>query len=264
MTKIYYFSGTGNSLWSAKKIAQIIGETHPSGARQQAACELHNIGVEAQKEKIILEADAVVLVFPSYAYDIPLIVRRFVKTAVFKTPYLAAFVTYGSSPRGTMGALRQILKKKNLGALFFGRIPAVENYLAIFGAPKAATLERRLLMQEKATEEAARHVIDRRENTVTTFRPLSAFVSLLLSLGVKIFYKFYRLGSNCNGCGICEKICPVAAIVMHDGRPLFTSKCEHCQGCVNMCPARAIQFGRVRWGGAGYCHPHIAIGELMR
>jgi len=259
VTKIYYFSGTGNSLWSAKRIAQII-----DGIRQQDACELYNIGVEAEKDQLIIEADAVVMVFPSYAYSLPLIVRRFVMNAVFKTPYLAAFVTYGSSPRGTMGELRRILKKKNIGTLFFGRIPAVENYLAIFGPPKAQTLERRVVMQEKATEEAAHYISERRENRVTTFRPFSAFISWLFLLGVKIFYKFYRLSDSCNGCGICAQVCPVAAIDMRDGRPLFTSKCEHCQGCVNMCPSRAIQFGRVKWGSSGYRHPRIAIGELVR
>jgi len=264
LTKVYYFSGTGNSLWSAKRIAQIIGKTHPAGTRPEDACELYNIGVEAQKSEIIIEADAVVMVFPSYAYGLPLIVRRFAKAAVFKTNYLAAFVTYGSSPRGTLGALRQILKKKSIGAMFFGRIPAVENYLAMFGPPKAPTLERRVLMQEKATEEAARGIIERRENRVTVFCPFSAFVSWLFSLGVKIFYRHYRLSGDCNGCGICEKICPVAAIAMHDGQPLFTPRCEHCQGCIDMCPSRAIRFGRVQWGTPGYRHPHIAIGELLR
>jgi len=257
LIKIYYFSGTGNSLWSAKKIAQIINETHPSDT-----CELYNIGVEAQKSEIIIEADAVVFVFPSYAYGLPLIVSRFVKNTAFKTPYMAAFVTYGSSPRGTLGALRRILKKKGIGALYFGRIPAVENYLAIFGPPKAQTLERRVLMQEKATEDAARSIIERRENRVNIFCPFSVFVSWLFSLGVKIFYQYYRLGDNCSGCGTCAKICPVAAIVVKDGHPVFTSKCEHCQGCVNQCPLRAIQFGRVKFGTSGYRHPNISIGEL--
>jgi ferredoxin len=250
LTKIYYFSGTGNSLWSARKIAQITG-----GA-------LLNIGAEAQKDHITVEADAVVMVFPSYAYGLPLMVRRFVQAAVFKTPYLAALVTYGSSPGGTLGALRRLLKGKGIGALFFGRIPAMENYLAMFGPPEAGALERRVLMQEQATEAAARCIMERRENRVNTFCPLSALVSWLFSLGVKLFYRHYRLSADCNGCGVCAKICPAAAIVMQAGRPLFTSRCEHCQGCVDMCPLRAIQFGRVQWGSPGYCHPHIAMSEL--
>jgi len=252
MTKIYYFSGTGNSLWSAKKIAQGIGDAY----------ELYNIGAEAQKNDIIIEADAVVFVFPSYAYSMPLIVRRFVNSAVFKTRYLAAFVTFGTSPRGTHGLLRRILKKKRIEKMFFGLIPSVENYIALFGQQKPKKKERRKLLQEKTTKEAIQAVIERKENKVSVFCPFSAFVSKFFSLGVKIFYKHYRIGENCNGCAVCEKICPVSAITMIKGRPVFSPKCEHCQGCVNICPLRAIQFGRVKFGSPGYCHPEIEIAEL--
>jgi len=252
MTKIFYFSGTGNSLWTAKKIAQTIG----------AHCELINIGEEAQKREIIIEADAVVFVFPSYAYGLPIIVRRFAKKAVFKTPYMASLVTYGSSPRGTLGGLRRILKKKGIAKLFFARIPAVENYIAIFGSPSQKTIDKRTAMQEETTKEAALAIIERRENKVSLFCPFSAFVSWLFSFGAKIFYKYYRVSKDCNGCATCEKTCPVGAIVMMDGKPSFTNKCEHCQGCLNLCPLRAIGFGRVKFGTPGYRHPEIAISDL--
>jgi len=47
------------------------------------------------------DSPKVIFVYPSYAYGLPLIVRRFAKRAVFRTPYLAAFVTYGSDSGGT-------------------------------------------------------------------------------------------------------------------------------------------------------------------
>jgi len=149
VTKIYYFSGTGNSLWSARAIAGAIGGEHA----------LINIGAEAGG---VVEADAVVLVFPSYAFGLPLAVRRFATNTEFRTPYLAAFTTYGSTPGGTLAALWRILKRKNIGSVFLGRIPAVENYIAIFGPPKEKTERRRLEMQSRATMEAARQVTERR------------------------------------------------------------------------------------------------------
>jgi len=259
MTKIFYFSGTGNSLWSAKRIAQIISEKNP-----KEKCELFNIGKEAQKSEIVIEADTVVFVFPSYAYGLPLIVRRFAKKAAIKTPYIAALVTYGSSPGGTLGALQRILRKKGIAKLFFVRIPAVESYLAMFGAPKEETIQKRVTMQKKATKEAAINIIERQENEVSAFYPFSAFVSWLFSFGVKVFYKKYRLSADCSGCGICEKICPVCAIIIKNGKPVFTRKCEHCQGCINQCPLRAIQFGRIKFGTPGYRHPEIAVDDLAR
>jgi ferredoxin len=249
--KLYYFSGTGNTLWSAKKIAEIIGN-----------CEIFNIGTEMRKEAIIIEADAVVLLFPSYAYGLPLAVSNFAEKAVFKTSYIAAFVTYGSSPGGTLAALSRILKKKNIKDTFFGRIPAVENYIAIFGPPKEKTTQRRLVMQQSATEEAARCIIERRNNRVNTFRPFSAFVSFLFMLGIKIFYKYYHVSDACTGCGICERMCPVSGIVMKNNRPHFSKKCEHCQGCFNWCPLRAINFGRLNSSIPRYHHPAIKLNDI--
>jgi len=254
LTKIYYFSGTGNSLWSAKRIAHIIGES----------CELHNIGVEVEKDEIIIEALAVIVVYPSYAYGLPIIVRRFAKKAVFKTPYLAAFVTYGSDPGGTQAQLLRILKKKNIGSLYFGKIPAMENYISIFGPPNEKNISKRVSIQEKATEKSAHYVIERQTNKINPFRPLSAFISFLFSLGVKIFYKHYKVSDKCNGCGTCEKVCPVGAITMKEKRPVFSGKCEHCVACIDICPLRAIQFGRAKFGTRGYCHPDISITELGR
>ncbi|MCL2319399.1 MAG: EFR1 family ferrodoxin [Treponema sp.] len=254
LTKICYFSGTGNTLWSAKKIAALIG----------GECDLVNIGMEAQKDTITIEADAVVLLFPAYAYGAPLAVRKFLEKAAIKTPYFAAFVTYGTSPGGALAEVARLVRRKEIGVVYFGRIPAVENYIAIFGPQKPKTIERRLGMQTSTTEEAARCVRERRTNRINTFRPLSAFVSLLFSLGVKIFYKWYTVSDKCNGCDICEKVCPVKAITMKDGRPVFSNKCEHCQGCLNWCPQKAIQFVRLKSDTPRYHHPEIKEADIFR
>jgi len=258
LTKIFYFSGTGNSLWSAGQIASAIG----------GECVLENIGPLSDAGEITVEAEAVVMVFPSYAFGLPRAVRRFAENAVFKTPYLAAFVTYGSSPGGTMASLSKILRRKNVGGIFFGRIPAVENYVAIFGTPKTETVGKRLAMQREATAEAARIVTERRVNRVNGFRPLSALVSRLFIFGLGFLHGKYKVGPECDGCGICGRMCPVSAISMseRDGNPLpvFSSGCEHCQGCLNWCPKKAIRFGRINPATAGYRHPEIGIGEMSR
>ena len=254
LTKIFYFSGTGNTLWSAKKIAENLNDKY----------ELINIGKHAQNGEIIIEADTVILIFPAYAYGAPLLFQRFVEQAIFKTSYLAVFVTYGTSPGGALAGISRILKRKKTNAAYFGRIPAMENYIAIFGPPKPETLAKRLAAQKKATGEAARAIIEKRENSVITFRPLSAFVFTMFSIAVKIFYKWYKVSGDCNGCGICEKICPAQAITMQNRRPLFSRKCEHCNGCLNWCPQKAIHFGRLNSRSPRYHHPEITATEIAR
>ena len=254
VTKMFYFSGTGNSLWSAREIARALG----------GEVELAGIGQELSGVGAAIEADAVVLVFPSYAFGLPRAVRRFAAAADFRTPYLAAFVTYGSVPGGTLAALSRALKRKSIDALYFGRIPAVENYIAIFGAPREKAMQRRLAMQSEATREAARIVAERRTNRVNRFRPLSAFVWILFSLGLKLFYRRYRVSGDCDGCGVCERVCPVSAVSMRGGRPVFSAECEHCQGCLNWCPKKAIHFGRLNSRLARYRHPEASLGEMSR
>jgi len=254
LVKIYYFSGTGNTFWSAEKIAEKIGGGY----------ELLNIGVEAQKKEIVLEADAIVFLFPAYAYGAPVLVRRFIKRAVLKTSHIAVFVTFGTSPGGALAEIARILNRKNAAKAYYGRIPAVENYIAIFGPQKEKTIKKRLEMQRIATEEAARAVTQRLSNRINTFRPLSAFVALLFSLGVRVFYRWYKVSDDCNACGVCEKLCPVAAITMRNDKPAFSKKCEHCQGCLNWCPKNAILFGRINSTTPRYHHPEVDLEKISR
>ena len=172
--------------------------------------------------------------------------------------------TFGTSPGGALADIGRILKKKDIGALYFDRIPTVENYIALFGPQSAKTQALRSAMQKEATERVARNILAKTENNINLFRPFSCFVSSLFSLGKQIFYKRYRLSDSCTGCGICAEVCPVAAIKMQDKRPVFTGKCEHCQGCLNWCPQIAIQFGRLGPQTPRYHHPGISAAEIKR
>ena len=252
--KIYYFSGTGNTLWSAEKIGEKSGSEY----------KLINIGIEAYKNTITLEADAIVFIFPAYAYGAPVIVRRFIKRAVLKTAHISVFTTYGTSPGGALAEIARILNKKNAAKAYYGRIPAVENYTAMFGPQKEKTIKKRLEIQKLATDKAADAVAQRLSNRVFTFRQLSVCVTMLFLLGIKIFYRMYRVSDTCDGCGTCEQICPVSAISIKNQKPSFSKRCEHCQGCLHWCPKSAITFGRVKPQTPRYHHPEISLEKISR
>jgi ferredoxin len=64
----------------------------------------------------------------------------------------------------------------------------------------------------------------------------------------------FRADERCEGCGLCEQLCPVGNVGLHDGHPQFAGHCMLCMRCIHACPREAIQIGRLtvdkfRWRG---------------
>lgn len=255
VSRIFYFSGTGNGLAAAK---QLSGEL--DGA------EIVPVTKELVDAKQTIECDKCVLIFPVYGYGPPILVRKFLKNAEFKCGYFAALATCGTKTGGALGAVKTLLKRKGQKLDYALPIQTVENFVHFFGFPKEAVVISRTDSQRTKIKIAAEMIKSNGKNKTRSFRPFSRTVSILFGLATRnLFCRRYRVLDTCVSCGMCEKICSAEAITMRDGRPVFNKKlCDHCQGCMNLCPTQAIKFWKIKPGSQRYVHPEVKLDEFIK
>jgi ferredoxin len=251
---IFYFSGTGNSLYAAKKIAT-----------RQNEC-LVNIA-DCLKAKTLefklAENEIAGFIFPTYFFGIPTIVLDFMKKLTLRssgTNYIFAVCTCGGGSGNLLNDFKKILKKKGVALNAGFEIAMPDNYILMFNLltpPEKA--EKMLSDAETQIEEINSTVSGRRD-----VRPAGGFVPWIQTLISYPMYKFdrstkpFHATEGCTGCGICAKICPCGMILLEDRRPVWTSgKCTQCLACLHRCPVSVIQYGKKTETRGRYVHPDL-------
>jgi ferredoxin len=272
-TDIYYFSGTGNSLFVARYIAENTNGT------------LISIPSVMGEESIRTEADVIGIVFPVYYATndcgIPLIVGRFVKKlGNLGSKYIFAVCTCGYMPGTTIENLRKAIESHG-GKLAAGFTVRMSN--------KNLTerkQQKMLIKRKKKLEAICEYVNAQKEGKFETrglllkillaplrsiekpvflyrYKKLSNTSNLSFSELVPLADRSFRTNENCNGCGICAKVCPVNNIKMVDNRPVWQHHCETCYACYAWCPKEAI-CGDIVAYNEWYHHPEVKLSDMVR
>jgi ferredoxin len=255
---IYYFTGTGNSLAAAKKIAASIGD-----------CELMPIGsVMDSPGEIVPFAERVGIICPVYFSGLPAMVASFAGRLDPKgAEYVFAVVTLGGA--GGCSALWEldgILKEhasRGLDAGFRVKMPG--NYILMYEPPAG---KKRDTLLATANEEIAK-IADAVSQCRKQKLPRSFFEQLLHALMHKWFIsraheddRKFSVSEKCTSCGTCVAICPAKNIEMVNKKPVWKHHCELCCGCIHLCPVQAIQAGAGTEKRQRYRNPDITVAEL--
>ena len=242
---IFYFTGTGNSLYAAQKLADG-GE------------EIVSI-VEALRSKTfhytLKEGEKLGFVFPVYFYTVSDPVLELVRhLTVENAGFVYAVIPCGASIGAAGGFLKSELKKRGLELQRLDALVVPDGALIFYDIDAPEKMEQQLAA---ATKELAsiKQAVDRREGNRITGSPVLGKVGLAAyhaCMSTKAFYA----DEKCVGCGKCASICPSGAIEMVGGRPAWTkSKCLKCCGCINRCPVSAIQYGKKTASRGRYVNP---------
>lgn len=259
-TIIYYFTGTGNSLAVAKKIAAALGE-----------CTLVPISsVQKTNDDIVPDAERAGIVCPVYFSGLPLMVATFAEHLDRKAvDYVFTVVTHGGG--GGSAALRQfddILRKRQgrgIDAGFSVTMPG--NYILMYDSPERGKQEEILAKADKEISGITGLVMKCEKH----MNPSSLITRVLYILLYPRFTshvhdsdKKFFADENCTSCGICASVCPAGNIELADGKPVWKHHCELCCGCIHLCPAGAIQAGPKTAKRKRYHNPSITLGELKQ
>lgn len=249
VTMILYFTGTGNSEYVARRISQATGEE----------CIDLRGKIREQDVSLIRSESPWVLCAPVYAWQLPHIVRDWLlKTELEGSREIYFILTCGSGIGNAGEHMEKICMQKKMNYRGCAEVVMPENYIAMFQAPEEQ--EAREIIRK------AEPVIDKMISDIRSGQPFQKKKTgvagkLSSSLVNRVFYSMFlhsgkfRVSDSCNGCGLCERSCPLKAIRLENGKPVWQDPCTHCMTCICHCPKEAIEYGRASVGKPRYRCP---------
>ena len=253
---IYYFSGTGNSLYVAKKIQA-----------QLDAAKLIQISSKERDKSPSITADILGFVFPVYAWGPPKLVEEFIKASQFAQPgYLFVVATHGGTPGNVLKYTEKLFKKKSLNVNGAFDIKMPSNYIT--GSNPSSLEEAKTVIEAQLPKLSAisTAIAEQQQKAASGDSMLRTALihPVFNAFAGKQQGKNFSVSDTCTGCGVCEKLCPAENIRLDsDKKPSWGPACEFCLGCINWCPAQAIESGATTKGRNRYHHPEIHIEELF-
>lgn len=261
---IFYFTGTGNSLYIARQLAE-------------ENTELLSIPQMVKQGKYEFEADEIGIVYPIYGHMPPNMVRRFIQKANLKADYLFAVLTYGNRKCNAVEIWDEVSRQAEKRFDYIGTIIMVDNWLPNFDMNEQMKIDKHIpvnLQKITADINGGRHwhepVTEEERQQHQGFMQRSGLdpeVGFLIKSE-----KSFTVTDACIDCGICTYVCPRGNYELTSRGAKMSGDCEFCFACIQNCPQKAIQFRKSEDGSfpdgteknpdARYRNEHISLMDL--
>lgn len=255
---IFYFTGTGNSLWVAKSLGEALGEPLVS-----IADELH----KEEKDLVypVRPDEKILFVYPVHSWGPAVLVTRFISRLTLNG-YAGQPVYSVSTCGDECGYTNQLIGKSlgkrgiSLSAAYSVIMP--NNYILLpgFNVDSKEVEERKLQDAPLCVAEIIEAIWEHQQDALyhTGSMPgLKSYWIYPLFAHLAIGSNSFRVTDACISCGLCERICPTGTISMQDRKPVWANTCVQCVACIHRCPVRAIEYGKGTLKKGRYHHPVI-------
>ena len=252
---LYYFTGTGNSLAVARRLASSLGAGPPVPVARLL-----------DREEVVTDAGTVGLVYPVHHWGPADIVLRFARRLGTRDDsYIFAVATYGNHSGRAFQGLDSALRERGHGLDAGFHVRTVQNYVPVFPVPEETVLEAILSKADAKVDEIAGRVRERSggEREHWWYRPSVGLYYRSSKLALHSKDRYFEATSACDSCGVCAMVCPVGNIELVDGTPGWRHRCEQCFACLHWCPVGAIEWAGSTMGMGRYHHPEVKVEDML-
>lgn len=250
---IFYFTGTGNSLYAATQLDEILFSIPHVMHSQQREFSDERIGI----------------VCPVYGHEMPEMVKAFILCSIFNTEYLYVVLTYGKRHGNAVELAQKAFTDQERKPDYITTLLMVDNFLPVFDMEEEMKLDKKIPLQLASIKESVakkRHFIQ--EVTQEDRNVHDGYLELVIHAPQTIWADF-QVTDDCIGCGICTKVCPAECIRLENQKAVYKAEnCQACYACIHACSKAAIKVNKIlgfqeKNPRARYRNEHIKLAELI-
>ena len=248
---LFYFSGSGNTKWAAKKTSKLL--TEKGYDTSYYSLETFEDGPSEIIAAAVQNCDYIGFAYPIYGADVPRIMREFFEEFIklskaYDTSQAKLFFinTFGYVNGHGYFRLKKLFRNCHL---------PIMGYLnfRLTNSTKARGNEAPLLgnlipdpIKKKGYDRMRSliYAMENNKNVINGIGPhliVGGIIKNSLKESIKNNYTKMAVDYEaCTKCMQCVEKCPVQSIEFENQRFTFNDSCETCYRCYNICPTKAI------------------------